>query len=127
MKPEYKKFHDRQARVFEQAGVPPSVVQAMDCWAEWMKKGSGVKGYATHSVGFTTGGINCFDDMDSEAASYAARAVDGAVNSLDHVSRTCIGIVWLGHTIYYRRIDVEQKAAEAIRIIWRRLQVFGIA
>lgn len=127
MRPNFDDFEARQKRIIESSGVPQSVVSAMDSWAKWMQHGAVGRGYSTHAVGFASGGINCYDDMQEEAENYAARTVDGAVNSLDHTSRTCIGIVWLGHSIYYRRINVEEKAQEAMRVIWRRLQVFGIA
>ena len=116
-----------QTRIIEKAQVPQSVASAMECWANWMRHGIGVKGYPTSSCGFASGGVNCFDDLDDAAASYAARAVDGSVEGLDHVSRSCIGIIWLGHTVRYNRIDVEEKATEAIRVIWRGLQIRGVA
>ena len=120
-------FLQIQSRIIESAQVPQSVASAMEDWSNWMRHGTGVKGYPGASVGFTTGGVNCFDDLDDAAANYAARAVDGAIDSLDHVSRTCIGIIWLGHTIRLNRINVEDKAIEAVRIIWRGLQIRGVA
>ena len=120
-------FLQIQSIIIEKAQVPQSVASAMEDWANWMRHGVGVKGYPEASAGFSTGGINCFDDMDSAAANYAARAVDGAIDSLDHVSRTCIGIIWLGHTIRLNRINVEDKAIEAVRVIWRGLQIRGVA
>lgn len=117
-------FRARQERIA--ADVPPAVVHAMDCWVNWMRGGVVGRGYPAKSLVFVNGGINCFDDMDDEAANYAARSVDGVVMGLDLMPRTCIGIVWLGHTIYYRRVDVEQVAKEAMQIIWRGLAARGV-
>jgi hypothetical protein len=98
----------------------------MECWVEWMRHGHGVKGYPQASVGFSSGGINCFDDMDSAASNYAARAVDGAIDSLDPISRNVIGSIWLGHSLHYK-VNLEESASEAIKVIWRGLQIRGCA
>ena len=91
-----------------------------------MRLGSGVKGYPTTSTCFATGGINCFDDMDSSAANYAARAVDGSVEGLEPELRASIGFVWLGNNYPISCINVEKDAIDAVRIIWRGLQLRGV-
>jgi hypothetical protein len=99
----------------------------MDCWVKFMRGGEVTRGYPKQSAGFAGGNITCFDDMDAAAENYAGRAVDGAMSSLDHTGRACIGIVWLGNTIYLRHIDVEQVAIEAMPVIWRGLAARGVA
>lgn len=119
---------DQQARIISISGVPPSVAVALDCWAAWMRKGNYGIGYPKKSVGFVTGGINCFDDMGDEAENHLAISADGAIKGLGFTPRTCIGIVWLGHKIIYRRadiIDVDAIAAEAVRQIHRGLMIRG--
>jgi len=120
-------FLERQERVVKLADVPNSVTVAMDCWVHWMGSGEGCRGYPRKAACFASGGLNSVEDMDSEARSFAARAVDGAVNSLAHVDRTCIGIIWLGHTIHFRRVDVEDRAIEAMRLIYHGLVMRGVA
>ena len=121
------RFRERQDRLLTESGVPPSVSHALECWVKWMQGGEVTKGYPSRSCGFTSGGINCFDDMDAAAENYAGRAVDGAMSALDHTARTCIGIVWLGQTIIYRRIDVDLVVIEALQIIYRGLVARGVA
>ena len=125
MKSEYSAQH--QTRIIELAGVPESVAGALNCWVDWMHRSAGVAGYPKASIGFKTGGINCFDDLDDRASSYAARAVDGSMESLDSDQRSCIGHIWLDNVMPNRNIDVDKIAAEAVRIIYHGLQLRGAA
>lgn len=120
-------WRDRQDHILEASGVPNSVAHAMDCWVKFMKGGEVTRGYPKQSAVFAGGNITCFDDMDDAAENYAGQAVDGAMSALDHIGRTCIGIIWLGNTVYLRRIDVEQVVIEALPVIWRGLVARGVA
>lgn len=115
-------FRKRQERV--SAGVPAAVVHAMDSWVEWMGVGTVGCGYPHKTAGISSGGINCFDDMDHAAAEYAAKSVDGVYKGLNPIFQLCIGVVWLGHKFDCE--EVEKLAADAMRIIWRGLAARGV-
>jgi hypothetical protein len=120
---------ERQLNVIQAAQVPHFVAVAMHCWVQWMAQGEIGRGYPKSAIGFVSGGINCFDEFEEAADSYKARAVDGAIRSLDITPRTCINIIWLGQTIRFNRpeIDVDKEAVEAIKLVYRGLLIRGVA
>lgn len=123
-------FHnlDRQAGIIEAAKVPASVAVALDCWASWMRTGRDGRGYPSKSCGFATGGIGCWDDLDESNSAHMAIAADGAIKGLEIELRTCIGIVWLGHSPCTQGIgviDVDAVAVMAVKSIYRGLLIRG--
>lgn len=116
---------ERQHRVIELSGVPPSVVHAMDNWVSWMKSGGAGGGYPKASIGFSPCGANSTEDMEQAAASYSALAAHGAIKGLSEKARNCIYIVWLDMLICYATTDVDAEAADAMKYIWRGLSIRG--
>ena len=105
----------------------PSGLISMDKWALWMRKGSAVRGYPTGSKGFVFWGVNCFDDCEEEADSIASRAVDGTMRGLEMNERAALGVLWLGHSIVFRRLDVDVLAVEGLKKIHAGLILRGVA
>jgi hypothetical protein len=120
-------WRKRQDRVLEASGVPPSVVHALDCWAMWMRGGSVGKGYAPGSVGFSSGGITCFDDMDEAAFYVAAQAVDGIVKGFRPQQRDAICVIFLGSRTCYQLPDIDGMVIALLPVIYRGLVARGVA
>lgn len=92
-----------------------------------MHGGSVGKGYAPGSVGFVSGGITCFDDMDEAAYYVAAQAVDGIVKGFKPPQRDAICVVFLGSKTYYRMADVDGMVIDLLPVIFRGLVARGVA
>ncbi len=123
----FDQIREWQDRVLLLSGVPPIVGISMDKWALWMRKGSAVRGYPTGSKGFVFWGVNCFDDCEEEADSIASRAVDGTMRGLEMNERAALGVLWLGHSIVFRRLDVDVLAVEGLKKIHAGLILRGVA
>lgn len=119
-------IHARQAAIIDRAKVPAVTATSLACWAEWMQGGTIGKGYPTKSMGFASGGVNCWDDFSEEAENHMAVACDGAIKSLSEKERNCIYIIWLGKLICYARLDVDEVAADAVKNIHRFLVIRGV-
>lgn len=120
-------FLERQIRTLAIAAVPMSVGNALAAWADWMRGDVVSEGLPSSSAGFATGGISCWDDLEEEGHAYAGAAVDVAVRKLDVVPRTCIEVIWLGHSYWEnKRLDLEVTAAKGIEAIYLTLCEKGV-
>ena len=72
------------------AQVPPVVANVLDKWAIWMQGGNMTRGYPSKSSGISSGDIHSSEDIHEQNDSYAARACDGAIMSLNPVQVAAI-------------------------------------
>src|ERR1017187_3423900 len=121
-------FIERQNRVLEASGVPPSVAHALDHWVEWMRHGEIANGFPSKSAVIVSRGITCFDDMDAAAKSYIVKAVDGAIKSLNSFAIASIFVIWTGTREDLAAVGrIDAAAVLALKSIHRSLVLRGAA
>ena len=111
-----------------EANVPASVATALDKWALWMQGGTGARGYPSKACGMGSGGIHTSDDIHEQNDSYAAKACDGAIMSLNPGQIAGIGVYWLGN--HHREVlpgVLREIVVSALPIVYRGLIVRGCA
>lgn len=85
----------------------------LEGWAEWMKRESVSLGYPKASIGFKTGGINCFDDLADAVDLATYQAVDAAIGSLPPVLSCAIHHCYLASVYRFGRMQYEDALALA--------------
>jgi len=76
--------------------------ELLEMWAAWQERYSLRLGHKAKSVGFATGGINCWDDLESSVSDWTCEAIDASVRqlSINHpsqaaaVHRQYLGTSW---------------------------------
>lgn len=62
--------------------IDPVSWALLDTWRAWLKGDKGVKGYAERATYATSGGINCWDDLEEEVDGRIAVKVDVVMDDL---------------------------------------------
>ena len=75
-------------------------------WRDWMRSHSSRIGYPSHSAGFSSGGISCWDDLAESVDGYAVRAADAAIDSLTPIHRAVLCHVYL-QAVFRFRVPLE--------------------
>jgi hypothetical protein len=100
---------------------------ALRDWAEWSNTQNHRLWYPQKSVGFATGGINCWDDLENQVDSYICNAVDTAIHDLQPIERAAIYTKYI-HAVYrFPRQNFEQIIENAEQNLLKALDKKGVA
>ena len=105
--------------------------ECLELWRDWMRHDGSRLGYPQKSMGISSGGINCWDDIGDEADNYTVQIVDAAMTSLTQsgkgfmVDAIQISIGLLPNNWKYS-YQYETALSFAHDYMWRKLTVAGV-
>lgn len=96
-------------------------------WALWMRRGGYPElGYPRSSVGFASGGISCWDDLEISVDAIRNHSVEAAVGSLPAINASAIHRRYLGALFRYESQSYAQALDEAHDILLVALPKRGV-
>lgn len=104
------------------------IADAMDLWATWQKNGSGDVRiwFPQKSVGFATGGINCWNDVELSTDAWMCEIIDTAVDGLPPAQHAAIHNRYLDAVFRFPRNNYELLLEFAIEEIIRIIRKKGV-
>ena len=110
------------------------VERLKDClvlWKEWMQQDGNRLGYPQKSIGLSSGGVNCWDDIGNDCDNYTVQIVDAAMTSLVQSQRVHMkDAVYISMGLlpnnwkYHYQYDMALQFAH--EFIYRKLFVAGV-
>lgn len=104
------------------------ISDAMDLWATWQKNGSADVRiwFPQKAVGFATGGVNCWDDVELSTEAWICGEIDSAVNALPPAQHAAIHHRYLDAVFRFPRGNYELLLEFAIQEIIRLILKKGV-
>jgi len=105
--------------------------ECLELWAIWMRHDGSRLGYPQKSMGISSGGVNCWDDIGDDCDNYTVQIVDAAMTSLTQsgkgfmVDAIQISIGLLPNEWKYP-YDYETALQFSHEFIWRKMMVAGV-
>jgi hypothetical protein len=59
--------------------------ELLEMWAAWQERYSLRLGHKTKSVGFSTGGLRCWDDLESAVSDWTCESIDASIHQLSTI------------------------------------------
>lgn len=69
---------------------PERVEEYLEIWADYMRIGSGCRGYPQAVPGLLTGNLSSWEDLQDQVNKVSARAVDAAIADLEGIEQAAI-------------------------------------
>ena len=103
----------------------------LELWRDWMRHDDSRLGYPQKSMGISSGGVNCWDDLGSDCDNYTVQIIDAAMSSLTESGRQhmvdaiqiSMGILPNNWRYHYQYDMALQFAHE---FVWRKMVVAGV-
>ena len=76
-------------------------------WADWMRSGTGVRGYASHTPGIVSGGLHSFEDLADQCDKHAARVTDASIQDLPGIEQAAVSHYHLAAVWRFNRETAE--------------------
>jgi hypothetical protein len=103
---------------------------SLELWRRWMTQSSSHLGYPSKSIGISSGGVNCWDDISEQCDSYTIEVVDAAISSLilskrKHMAdaiKMSLGLV----KVWSHPYDYESALRFGHEFIWKKLIQSGV-
>jgi hypothetical protein len=96
-------------------------------WAAWYRHCQPRIGYPGASLGFETGGITCYDDLEHECDEYAGRTVNALIDDLPPAQGCAVRRIYLGEPWRFPRYNMTMMYELARERIERGLNQWGLA
>lgn len=106
------------------------VTECLEIWAHGQKSDSAGLGYPKKSSVFATGGINCWDDQESESETYTYSTMEKIIQDLPDDQRAAINITYNLATFNSYKFQHQTYAdalTNAYQSIWAELTKWGLA
>ena len=108
-------------------GKPMTLDNALKDWAEWSNTQNHRLWFPKQSVVFSTGGINCWDDLENQVDSFICNAVDAAIHDLIPQETAAIYTKYIHATYRFPRFDFDQTIESAETNLSKALIKKGVA
>lgn len=105
--------------------------ECLEMWRDWMLHDNARLGYPQKSIGISSGGVNCWDDVGDECDNYTVQIVDAAMTTMIEVGnrhmvdavQISVGLLPNKWNYHY---DYETALSFAHDFLWRKLSVAGV-
>lgn len=110
----------------------PQIDRVGEClmmWKDAQDRGGMMLGFPKQSAVFSSGGVNCWDDIEDGAWHYIVTLMDTIIRDLPNVQRLSVLMVTgqMAKVFSFGRITIEEAFDLAVDNIWRKLHVWGVA
>lgn len=85
--------------------IAQKIKDALAVWTNWMRYPDNSLGYPRSSVGFMTGGLHSFDDLEKTGDLYTAKSVNAIIKGLPPLQKEAVDHFHLGAKVTHPSLE----------------------